>query len=382
MSNTTLTREQLYERLWAEPATKIAASLGLSSVALGKIARQMDVPAPPRGYWAKKAAGKRVSQPRLPRRRDETPLRYTFHATTSGSEVPEDVQLHVARAQFKNVAMLVVPDVVEALHPLLIKRRGGKAGSVNARVAIQVETKETHARAVRVMHVILTELDRVGLRYVAKAGEHAPERWKRTPPCIEIDVHGEPVQFSISEWIRDFWEDDPERKQSLVERIRSVGWSKRVRAGDGKLRLQVGSGHYDVRTWRDDDRGLVETKLPAVFRAFFAVALAARELRRTQEEHARERKQAERVRKRAEAIQRQGELLRADVLRRVEVLLLAERVREVVERVRAASRDEDAAWITWAMGHAARLDLQVVDALPSMTVATDDEEEHPADDDE
>jgi hypothetical protein len=46
----TLTREQLYERLWAEPATKLAATLGLSSVALGKIAKTLGVPAPPRAY--------------------------------------------------------------------------------------------------------------------------------------------------------------------------------------------------------------------------------------------------------------------------------------------------------------------------------------------
>lgn len=53
-------REKLYNEVWAEPAQKVAARYGISDVALAKVCRQLQIPKPPRGYWAKKAAGQRV----------------------------------------------------------------------------------------------------------------------------------------------------------------------------------------------------------------------------------------------------------------------------------------------------------------------------------
>jgi hypothetical protein len=63
-------RETLYREVWAEPTRKVAARYGISDVALAKACRQLQVPKPPRGYWAKKAAG----QP-LPRRPKLLPLK-------------------------------------------------------------------------------------------------------------------------------------------------------------------------------------------------------------------------------------------------------------------------------------------------------------------
>ena len=60
-------RERLYQEVWSEPAQKVATRYRISGVMLGNVCRQLNVPKPPRGYWAKKAAGKRV--PRRPRLR-------------------------------------------------------------------------------------------------------------------------------------------------------------------------------------------------------------------------------------------------------------------------------------------------------------------------
>jgi len=58
---TTLTREALYERVWAEPMSILAPKLGLSDVGLKKTCTRLRVPTPPRGYWAKLASGQRVT---------------------------------------------------------------------------------------------------------------------------------------------------------------------------------------------------------------------------------------------------------------------------------------------------------------------------------
>jgi hypothetical protein len=54
----TLTRQELYTQVWAEPVDTVAKRLGLSNVGLGKLCRRHQIPVPPRGYWARKEVGK------------------------------------------------------------------------------------------------------------------------------------------------------------------------------------------------------------------------------------------------------------------------------------------------------------------------------------
>jgi hypothetical protein len=51
---------------WAEPTSKSAAGYEILDGDLGKLCARHNIPAPPRGWWAKKAAGKRVKQEPLP----------------------------------------------------------------------------------------------------------------------------------------------------------------------------------------------------------------------------------------------------------------------------------------------------------------------------
>jgi ankyrin repeat protein len=63
----TYSREKLFEEVWIEPTQKVAARYGISDVALTKVCRQLQIPKPPRGYWAKLAARRRVPRrPKLP----------------------------------------------------------------------------------------------------------------------------------------------------------------------------------------------------------------------------------------------------------------------------------------------------------------------------
>ena len=46
-------RNSLYNQVWRQSMSKLAPTYGISDVMLKKICRQMDIPTPPRGYWAK-----------------------------------------------------------------------------------------------------------------------------------------------------------------------------------------------------------------------------------------------------------------------------------------------------------------------------------------
>ena len=55
-------RREFYELVWSKPMTHLAKELGVSDVALHKVCRKHAIPNPPAGWWAKKAAGKKVQQ--------------------------------------------------------------------------------------------------------------------------------------------------------------------------------------------------------------------------------------------------------------------------------------------------------------------------------
>ncbi len=65
-----ISRKDLYELIWSEPTTTLAQRFGISDVGLAKVCRRSDIPAPPRGYWAKLAAGNSIPRPDLPERAD------------------------------------------------------------------------------------------------------------------------------------------------------------------------------------------------------------------------------------------------------------------------------------------------------------------------
>ncbi|HEY3796879.1 MAG TPA: helix-turn-helix domain-containing protein [Caulobacteraceae bacterium] len=58
-----LTRQELYERVWAQPMAGAARALGLSPNGLAKICDRLLTPYPGRGYWARAA---RAAPPPLP----------------------------------------------------------------------------------------------------------------------------------------------------------------------------------------------------------------------------------------------------------------------------------------------------------------------------
>lgn len=64
-----ITRETFYTAVWSKPIVQVAEDFGVSDVMLARVCRNLDVPLPPRGYWAKRWAGQKVYQMPLPSRR-------------------------------------------------------------------------------------------------------------------------------------------------------------------------------------------------------------------------------------------------------------------------------------------------------------------------
>lgn len=59
----TITRRDLYDLVWSKPMSTLAIEFGISDRGLAKVCGRHRIPVPPRGYWAKVAAGE---QPKVP----------------------------------------------------------------------------------------------------------------------------------------------------------------------------------------------------------------------------------------------------------------------------------------------------------------------------
>ncbi|TFW72337.1 hypothetical protein C3Y98_04325 [Methylotenera oryzisoli] len=64
-----VTREKLYEEIWAEPITTVSKRYGVSDSYLIRILKSLNIPRPPRGYWAMVAADIHPEKPSLPKAR-------------------------------------------------------------------------------------------------------------------------------------------------------------------------------------------------------------------------------------------------------------------------------------------------------------------------
>ena len=92
---TSFEREKLFDEVWTTPVTELAKGYGLSDVGLRKICLALDVPLPPRGYWAKIAAGNTFPKPAL----HETTVKTTYARAMYVAEVDEVLEERITKAR-------------------------------------------------------------------------------------------------------------------------------------------------------------------------------------------------------------------------------------------------------------------------------------------
>ena len=80
-------RKSLYQEVWSRPMRIVASQYGISDTMLKKICKNMDIPTPPRGYWAKVNNGQKVCIPQL--ERTNKPDSISGFRTTKRDEGPD-----------------------------------------------------------------------------------------------------------------------------------------------------------------------------------------------------------------------------------------------------------------------------------------------------
>jgi hypothetical protein len=114
----TVSRDELYRQVWDKPMSRLAAEYGISGNGLAKVCDRLKIPYPPRGFWAKKAAGHKVVQYRLPEPGADTPDKVTIAPTPPPAPPPAFLLKLISQLQFSGTVPMID---VEAYAKWLIK---------------------------------------------------------------------------------------------------------------------------------------------------------------------------------------------------------------------------------------------------------------------
>lgn len=194
-----VTRGALYEEVWREPITAVAARYGVSGSFLARVCGRLNVPRPPRGYWARHAAGKATLRIALPAARPQDELAWSrggedVRAPRPLPKPPEGTR-RARRPRLK---------ALPSIHPLV---RGAREHFDGARerdhflrpskklLLDLVVTKRTLPRALELANVLYLALEGRGHTVsLAPAGE----RWGRETVDVR-EKGGKPRNYP------DFW---------------------------------------------------------------------------------------------------------------------------------------------------------------------------------
>ncbi len=332
----TLTRMELYSLVWQKSAVKLAREFGVSDVAIAKACRRHKIPRPPRGYWARREAGKQVRRPPLPNPTRNTEIRIGRFANL--------ISRHREYAEnSRPVKPVHIRSRLAGLHPLVQEtkdylERYDAAEYWNrphGRYLDVSTSKQSRRRALLIMDALIRALEERGHHVELLAG--SGDCWET---CAVID--NIKVEFRLEE--RTSWHAGTPATRMLLKILQ---WNKGAR-----------------REWRDGKKQRVESILPEFILALELEALYMRE--EIENEKARELKQEEeRTRRKATVDYYLAEEARvAELLRQAEKSDKAESVRRYISAVRDKARkkgpinpeSETAKWLEWAAGQADRID--------------------------
>lgn len=374
-------RETLYEEVWSDPVTVVAARYGLSDVGLAKICKRLQIPLPRRGYWAKLKAGRKAPRAPLPTL-DPRATSSTHVIMPSEHEIADRRATKEKAAAVRHRAGDVqVPSELSSPHPLVraaakrLKQRDGWPDAKGLRSApdevLNIEvTKGSLDRALLIADTLIKVLARQGISTSIDAESKA----------TYFDVQGTLVSFTLTEHVsRSSHEMTPAEK-----RARDRYWNS-GNLGAGLMdypsipryddhptgRLTITLGRWPSRSWRDTDKSQLESRLEQVI---VGLASLAEEVRLGREEKARQMEQRRLAEERYEFFKTRYQN-EESAFKHMEAKAVswerAARLRAYVEAVerlalRESSLGQDMLeWIAWARAKADWLDplIEVCDPI-------------------
>jgi hypothetical protein len=369
----TVNREQLYEQVWSVSMVQLSEQYGMSDVGLAKICKKHNIPRPPRGYWARKAAGYNVKRLPLPNG-DDVLIEITPNPRSRNVSKSRDFVSRMSNSQDKEREPIVVPDRLSSPHPLIKQsseilnaRQSDDVGLLNPpkKGCLDITvSKGNLRRALRIMDTVIKVLEKKGYSVYLSDG--------RTKTKI-LEV---PISFGIRE---KFLTKQIRPEEHKLDGRYRFGYNRyieeRVPSGDLSLTIHDAENFYihDIqKNWNDGKKLKLENRISSFVNGLHTVAVAKIECDKEREEEERQRIERQKQlegerRKRAELRRRylQEEARVSKLVSESENWKRSQILREYIAEIeRSANGDELflnfekplAEWLKWAHDQVNRLD--------------------------
>ncbi len=362
------TREKLYDLVWSESMSKLAARLGLSDRGLAKACARANVPVPGRGYWAKLQHGAKVDRSPLPPAVAGTPEIFEVRRGLRKSDLPAlppDVVEEIAK-EFTAERKITVPKDLSHSHPIvraLLEAGQGQAqhgATVPHGVALpRQRVTASERRRMRILSALFKALEARGHKVVADPEDHHRPAVMVGQDKVEFTLTFRQRQIRVAlsaeekaEWLNAMtgrqFRQEQQVTDDLVFRILSVWFP------DPRVKKE----------WADKPNRPLEDRLNEIVAGVIAAAAVQREHRISQEEEARRRREQELERQKQQEAEEAEARRFEELVRQVGRWRQADEIRAYVKAIRTrvtaagdrTSKTRLEEWAAWALKHADRID--------------------------
>jgi hypothetical protein len=346
-----ITRNELFEKVWTTPISKLAVEYGLSDVGLAKICKRMEIPRPARGYWQKLEGGKAPSRPKL---KPLTPRGMNKVVINPNRKIKHLKNIVIETGQ------IPCPDKLEDEHPLTLKTiralktaKTGERGILIPRNKIYLDirvTRDCVNRACLIMDTLMKGLVDRDYELTIEKDDSA-----RTI----VSVEGESIEIGIDEKIRAV--DHVITPKEKAEYGGYIGWTPRYdHLPTGELTLKIRNATYlGVRqTWADGKVQKLEDCLGKFITGMHHAAQAIKEHRLERERQELEWEEKNRRWKERQRLEHLENQKIEKLLDDVNNWRLAENIRGYLKEIRKLKGEVEGldGWIDWACCYVDKID--------------------------
>jgi hypothetical protein len=368
-----VSRRELYDQVWAVPMARLAKEYGLSDSGLAKICKKHNIPRPPRGFWAKVAAGQNLKRTSLPAGDpgiviEITPYMHQTQELTVQKNAPDIL------AGLPAESPVIVSKKLGKSHPLvkqsteilknckpdatgILKSPGKNCLDINV-------SRKNLSRALRIMEALIKALEK-------RSGSVSISEGSTLVSVMDVRLG-----FGVSEQIA---RKKIEAKGYDLDGYYRFGHSRfdeqRIPSGILCLTLDDPDFYWDShfrKNWRDSEKRPLENSLDSFMKGLLNLAVHKKERIRQKEEEKRQQLERQRIKQEEERLRAEKLLQIKEEQKRLSGLVSAAEawgksilVRDFINAVESVARagsypiepkEELENWLKWAREQADRLD--------------------------
>lgn len=250
-----ITREELYDLVWQKPTQQLAKELQVSDSAIGKWCKTMEVPKPPRGFWARAKESYQVTKAPLKALSKNGKPKITVQLTSQKSSAP--------RSPEKPELIAIVPGSLRSPHEMVkitkaaFKQiRPNQHGMLESKQSKTLDMRVSPSnldRALLFFDSLLKTLNKMGFNVLFE------KDWQGEKTVVKFLESS--IQIRIFETSIRSENNEPKTSRHFYE--------KYIYTPSGKLSFQIRNAYFGCRnSWSDGVSKKFESYLNSIITEF------------------------------------------------------------------------------------------------------------------